>query len=107
MTRDELAQRMHAVVENPDDWDREPETYIERYLRMADAVLAAIKPTTTTNDDERQKLWREAFFMVLRHEYTIRADYTDMGYVAGIAASHARVFADAALAADAEKWGAK
>ena len=101
MTRDELARRMYAVVENPDDWDREPETYRERYLRMADAVLGAMK------DDERQKLWREAFFMVLRHEYTIRADYTDMGYVAGIAASHARVFADAALAADAEKWGAK
>ena len=51
MNRDELARRMYAVVENPDDWDREPETYQERYLRMADAVLAAMKPTTTTDDD--------------------------------------------------------
>ena len=96
MTREELAKILF------DAYQRTPD---QCFPAMADAAIEAMKPTTI--DDERRKLWREAFLMVLRHEYAIRADYTDMGYVAGIAASRAQVFADAALAADAEKWGAK
>ena len=71
MTRDELARRMYAVVENPDDWDREPETYRERYLRMADAAIETMKPTTTTPNGD-QVVW--ALIAAMERNYAAQQD---------------------------------
>ena len=91
MKREELAPILHdAYRRATDQW----------LLSMADAALEALKPTATTpNDDERRKLWRDTLSRTLAVCYVID------GVDSQEAWKRAYQAANAALAADAEKWG--
>ena len=91
MNREELAPILF------DAYQRTP----DQFLAMADAALEAMKPATTPNDDERRKLWRDTL------SRTLAACYVIDGVDSQEAWKRAYQAANAALAADAEKWGAK
>jgi len=88
MTREELAPILF------DAYQRTP----DQFLAMADAALEAMKPATTPNDDERRKLWRKVFIDAI-------ASLPGRGHSPEWTVDMAKTLADAALAADAEKWG--
>ena len=90
MTREELAPILHdAYRRATDQW----------LLSMADAALESLKPEPA-DDDERRKLWRKVFTDEI-------ASLSGRGHLPEWTVDMAKKIADAALAADAEKWGGK
>ena len=95
MPREDLADTMQRAYYS------KPRNGAVGWLAAADAAIEALKPTATTpNDDERRKLWRRVFVTGIGRLF-------GRGYDDQWILERARTLADAALAADAEKWGAK
>ena len=95
MNREELAERLSGAFRAM----RGEDSFDAAWTRVADAAIEAMKPPTI--DDERRKLWRDTL------SRTLAACYVIDGVDSQEAWKRAYQAANAALAADAEKWGAK
>ena len=96
MTREELAAILFEAYQRTPD---------QCFLAMADAAIKALQPTLTPNDDERRQLWRDTLSGAMIAGTLAAMNSTDIEEHTKAIKFGAKKLADAALAADAEKWG--